>query len=153
MDTPRIQPITPEQTHALRHAVLRPHQPIREMAYPGDDDPLTAHLGAVDTGGAVVGIVSLYHEPSPADPAPGDWRLRGMAVRPARRGIGLGTALVAAGLGAVRREGGRRVWCNARTPAVGFYERQGFTRVGEPFDLPGIGEHYVMRIAVETTNR
>lgn len=124
------------------------------MAYPGDEDPDTIHLGACDpAGGAVIGIVSLYQEPRPVSPEPGDWRLRGMAVAPKRQGGGIGAALVAAGLDAVRDVGARRVWCNARTPAVGFYKRQGFATLGDPFDIPGIGEHVVMWIAVPANPR
>jgi predicted GNAT family N-acyltransferase len=40
--------------------------------------------------------------------------------------------------------GATRLWCNARTPAVGFYERHGWTTVGEEFDVPPIGPHYRM---------
>ncbi|XAL99740.1 GNAT family N-acetyltransferase [Phycisphaeraceae bacterium D3-23] len=152
MNPPRIQPIAAQQTHALRHRVLRPHQSRTDMAYPGDDDPATIHLGAIDEEYSVVGIVSLYTAPLPANaglPAgPGDWRLRGMAVDPASRGKGYGKLLVANGLAAAKAAGATRVWCNARTSAAGFYQRQGFTTAGQPFDLPGIGEHYVMWIAV-----
>jgi ribosomal protein S18 acetylase RimI-like enzyme len=152
MPTPEIRPIPAEMTHDLRHRVLRPHQPLAEMAYPGDDDPGTFHLGAFPAGGVggavPLGIVSMYAEPMPGDPRAGDLRLRGMAVEPGRQGRGLGAALVAAALTAARQAGGRRVWCNARTPAAGFYSRLGFTVAGEPFDLPGIGEHYVMWIAL-----
>jgi hypothetical protein len=38
------------------------------------------------------------------------------------------------------------VWCNARTPAVGFYEKLGFSTIGEEFELPPIGPHYLMEI-------
>jgi ribosomal protein S18 acetylase RimI-like enzyme len=33
------------------------------------------------------------------------------------------------------------LWCQARERAVSFYERAGFQVVGEPFDVPKIGEH------------
>jgi predicted GNAT family N-acyltransferase len=36
------------------------------------------------------------------------------------------------------------VWCNARTPAVGLYAREGFAIEGEEFELPEIGPHVVM---------
>jgi hypothetical protein len=35
-------------------------------------------------------------------------------------------------------------WCNARAGSFGFYERFGFRRDGEPFELPDIGPHYRM---------
>lgn len=128
------------------------------MAYAGDDAPGTLHLGLRDPSVEAshpgpVGIVSLYQEPiapkAGLNHQPGDWRLRGMAVAPAHQGKGYGKRLVAAGLDAVRAAGATRVWCNARKTAVGFYQRQGFAAAGDPFDLPGIGEHFVMWIAVE----
>ncbi|MFI4861035.1 MAG: GNAT family N-acetyltransferase [Phycisphaerales bacterium JB063] len=152
MTPPRIQPIPAQHTHALRHRVLRPHQPLDEMAYPGDDDPGTIHLGVFTTQTQIVGIVSLYHEPiSPhagLPPKPGDWRLRGMAVDTAHQGRGYGKQLVKAGQLAAQAAGAARIWCNARTTAAGFYQRLGFRTAGQPFDLPGIGEHNVMWIAV-----
>ncbi|MDD5087535.1 MAG: GNAT family N-acetyltransferase [bacterium] len=45
-------------------------------------------------------------------------------------GIGVGTALTRAVLGAARAAGSRRVWLittNDNLPALGFYQRQGFT--------------------------
>lgn len=152
MQTPDLRPIPAQLTHDLRHRVLRPHQPIAEMAYPGDDGPASFHLGAFLPGSAnesaPVGIVSMYDEPMTGDPRIGDRRLRGMAVEPELQGQGLGAALVVAALETAAQAGGRRVWCNARTAAAGFYTRLGFTIAGEPFDLPGIGEHYVMWIAL-----
>ena len=49
--------------------------------------------------------------------------------------------------------GGRRVWCNARLSAAGFYERVGFGRVGGVFEIAGIGPHAVMTIAAGPANR
>jgi hypothetical protein len=41
------------------------------------------------------------------------------------------------------------VWCNARTPARGFYERAGFAVEGEEFELPEIGPHVLMTLALD----
>ena len=37
------------------------------------------------------------------------------------------------------------VWCNGRTTVKGFYERYGFTPVGDVFELPEIGPHLVFK--------
>ncbi|MBG31354.1 MAG: hypothetical protein CMI31_15360 [Opitutae bacterium] len=37
------------------------------------------------------------------------------------------------------------IWCNARLAAIPLYKRLGFEEVGQPFDIPGIGPHLVMR--------
>lgn len=141
--TVSVRTIPPSRTHALRQRILRPHQSLAEMNYPGDQDAETIHLGAFD-GEALIGVASLYHEPFPRDPGPDDWRLRGMAVAESHRGSGAGSELLRACGQHIRDRGGRRIWCNARTPAQGFYERFGFVTCGEMFDLVAIGPHVVM---------
>lgn len=143
-----IRPIPSGQTHALRQRVLRPHQAIQEMVYPGDDAPGSFHMAALDAAGEVQGIASFYVEPHPLDPCEGDWRLRGMAVEPRLQGQGLGGRLVAAGLDHIREQGGKRLWCNARVAAQRFYERIGFVAEGQRFEIPTIGPHDVMSIAI-----
>jgi len=44
----------------------------------------------------------------------------------------------------VSSRGGGLLWCNARVPAVAFYERAGFEVRGEPWDEPHIGPHVAM---------
>jgi ribosomal protein S18 acetylase RimI-like enzyme len=125
-------------TAPLRRAVLRPHFTMEQfLAYP-DTSP---HV-AVYAGGRVVACASVTPEPMPEDPRDGDWRLRGMASDPDVRGQGYGAAALTAALDYVREHGGRRVWCNARTGAIGFYERHGFQTRGEEYDLPDAGPHY-----------
>ena len=36
------------------------------------------------------------------------------------------------------------LWFNARVSASGFYAKLGFNIMGEAFDIPNIGPHYVM---------
>jgi ribosomal protein S18 acetylase RimI-like enzyme len=72
--------------------------------------------------------------------------VRGRTTTPGARGTGVGAALLGACVEHARAHGGRRVWCNARTPARGFYERAGFAAEGEEFELPGIGPHYLMSL-------
>jgi predicted GNAT family N-acyltransferase len=127
----------------LRQRVLRPYQSIGELVYPGDDHPLALHVGSV-LGGTLVGIASIAPAPHPVDARQGDWRLRGMATLPEVRGTGSGAELLLACLEHAGAHGGLRVWCDARSGAVGFYERFGFDREGESFDVPGIGSHVRM---------
>ena len=151
-----VAPVLATQTHALRHSVLRPHQRLDEMVYEGDTLESTLHLGAFcgfATSRRLVGVVTLSVAPMPGDPEPGDHRLRGMAVEPAVQGRGLGGRLLGEALDGVARRGGRRVWCNARVSATGFYRRHGFVPRGDAFDLPGIGPHYLLHVAVGSRAR
>jgi ribosomal protein S18 acetylase RimI-like enzyme len=131
-------------TAALRREVLRPHWTLEQVLAQGDDAP---HL-AVYAGGEVVACASIHPEPMSGDAREGDWRLRGMASDPAVRGQGHGATALRAALDHAREHGARRVWCNARTGAVGFYERHGFTVVGEEFDLPDAGPHYLAYVTL-----
>ncbi len=142
-----VDEVTPEVTYALRAAVLRPDG--GEITWAGDEDPATFHLAARSSDGRVVGVVRFSPAPCPYRPSAGaPWQLRGMATDPAVRGSGAGRALLADGLTRVAARGGDLVWCDARVPALGFYERFGFTVVTERFDKPGIGPHVGMVLAL-----
>ncbi|MDH3308367.1 MAG: GNAT family N-acetyltransferase, partial [Acidimicrobiia bacterium] len=92
----QIRRIDAAETRPLRWTVLRP-----EMAGPdavvldGDDDPAGAHFGAF-VADELVGVGSVFPQPHPDRPAPGDWRLRGMAVADGRRSLGVGKAVLEA---------------------------------------------------------
>jgi GNAT superfamily N-acetyltransferase len=83
----------------------------------------------------------------------GEWRVRGMAALPQERGRGAGTAILHALLDHARSNGAGAAWCNVRTPARGLYERAGFEVVSEQFDMPDIGPHVVMRMALGDASR
>ncbi|MCW2921834.1 MAG: acetyltransferase [Thermoleophilia bacterium] len=149
-----VQRISATQTHPLRMAVLRPGAPKAECEFPGDEDELTFHAGA-ELDGRIVSIASLYLEPRPVDAAGGApvapdhgagtaWRLRGMATEPGLRKCGAGRAALEACEAHAREHGATLAWCNARVEAVGFYERLGWTVLGEEFDIPTVGPHFVM---------
>jgi len=140
-----VRPVGTEDVRPLRHAILRPGRPWEDTAFPGDRDPATVHLAAFD-GDRLVGIASLYREPR-ADGTDG-WRLRGMATAEDARGRGAGRSLLAACIAHVAARGGGELWCNARTPAIGFYAAAGFEVVSDEFDVPGIGPHVVMSLDV-----
>lgn len=138
-----LRSISASQTWELRHTLLRPTEPMGATDYPGDASASTLHVGAF-AGGALVGIASVYPQPPPGEHDGTAWRLRGMATIPAVRGRGHGSAMLLACVAHVARQGGTRLWCNARTPAVGFYLRHDFARRGEEFDIAPIGPHVVM---------
>lgn len=141
MDVVEVQP---EATHDLRRRVLRAHDPSLPVENPQDLAPGAFHLAVVDDDGTVVGIGSFSPQPFPAD-GRAAVRLRGMAVEPARRSEGIGGLLLQAAFDRLRHEGVRTLWANARMPALAFYERHGFTAVGEPFDEIGIRHVLVVR--------
>jgi len=103
--------------------------------------------GAVAFGAFVGGEVVAVGLVGPEGEA-GDWRIRGMATRPDARGRGAGSSVLQALVQHAIEHGATRVWCNARTCARSLYERAGFSAVSEKFDLPRIGPHYRMELAL-----
>jgi GNAT superfamily N-acetyltransferase len=128
---------------ALRHQELRPGLPVAAALFDGDDAPTTSHYGAflVD-GGENVGCASLMTAPWRDEPA---LQLRGMATRADLVRTGIGSALLRFVEDDVRRAGGPRLlWCNARVPAVPFYERLGWTVGSTRFEIASVGPHHAM---------
>ncbi len=138
-----IYAVDVEQIRPLRRALLRPHQGVEQLVYPGDDAPCALHVGGYRHG-HLVGIASVFPRPLPGRPGPDVWQVRGMAVEYGHRGHGLGGLMLHRCIEHARAEGGRVVWCNARAGSLGFYRRYGFRREGDPFELPDIGPHYRM---------
>ena len=136
-----------EVVRALRAEILRPGQAPGELVYDGDDAPDTLHAGVLEHGDAIA-VASVMREPFPPRPSARDWRVRGMATRPAERGRGAGRKLLELCIAHARREGGELLWCTARVPARGFYELAGLTAVGDVFEIPRIGPHVLMSLAL-----
>ncbi|OZC02917.1 GNAT family N-acetyltransferase [Rubricoccus marinus] len=150
-----VRSVPASAVRPLRAEVLRPGRTPESLVYPGDDAPLAFHAGGF-IGDEIHGIATVYPEPPPeahrgdiSEEAYGTsatFRLRGMATSDIARSTGLGREVLLACFEHIRASGGRFLWCNARIGALGFYERMGWTAVGEEFDMPGIGGHYVMWI-------
>lgn len=134
-----LQQVTLEDVITLRHEVLRPGQGRETCYFEGDDAETTRHFAWVEDG-RVVSIATVMWQSREFAGERVPLQLRGMATAPDVAGTGIGSAF----LQALHRELDASWWCNARAVAVRFYERNGLVTVGDPFDLPGIGPHYVM---------
>lgn len=110
----------------LRAQVLREGLGLDSARFDADDGPTTVHLAVHDPAdGEVAACGTWFVDPLPAgEPA---WRLRGMATRPQNRGQGAGSAVLRSGLAMGVGRQLATAWCNARVPAIGFYERHGWT--------------------------
>ncbi|MFY8222965.1 MAG: GNAT family N-acetyltransferase [Pirellulales bacterium] len=125
----------------LRHRILRPGLPLDAAKCDGDHDATTRHYAAL-LGGQVVVCLTLMVSEWEGRPA---WQLRGMATDTDFQSRGLGRQLVQATVNEASRDEPQRIfWCNARTSAIGFYEKLGWRVVSEPFDLPVAGPHVKM---------
>ena len=125
----------------LRQRVLRPGRPPETAYYAGDELPTTRHFAAFD-GDTLVGCATFMVSTWEGEPA---WQLRGMATDASVQGRGVGRTLLAAATAALTAESGVPLfWCNARTTALGFYERQGWRVTSAEFVIEGIGPHVKM---------
>lgn len=132
--------------------MLRPGQPWSSVDHEYDYWPDTFHVAAFTPRGQVVGCATFYPEPQPDRPDDDrTWRLRAMATAPQVRGQGFGAATLRYGIAEIRRRGGTHLWCNARTVALGFYQKLGFSTVGDEFEIEPIGPHYVTEIDLMPT--
>jgi GNAT superfamily N-acetyltransferase len=136
-----------DEIYELRFAVLRPKQVPMKLHFPGDDDapPKTWHFGAFDQKTrknlACLTLFASEWENKPAI------QLRGMAVAPEFRGTGVGRRLLNTARESVARDSAVNSWiwwCNARTEAIGFYERNGWRIVSDEFMIEGVGPHKKM---------
>lgn len=141
----KLHRVSVDQTRPLRRKILRPHQDPSELAYPGDDWEESAHF-ALFARDRIVGVASVYPMGRDGERSLDQWRLRGMATDPEVRGTGGGRILFEATRDHARSARGSVYWCNARTTAIGFYQRMGMNTVGDEFCPPGLGPHFVMEL-------
>jgi predicted GNAT family N-acyltransferase len=76
-----------------------------------------------------------------------DGHIGRMAVLKARRGRGVGAALLQRLIQAARERGDREALLSAQVHALGFYRAHGFTPYGEIYEEAGI-PHQAMRLAL-----
>jgi uncharacterized protein YdeI (YjbR/CyaY-like superfamily)/GNAT superfamily N-acetyltransferase len=138
-----IRPITTAKTFPLRLSVLRPGRPLAAAEFPGDNAATTHHFGAFRNR-HLLGIASLFLAEMPEMPGLSSVQLRGMAVAPDTRRAGLGRALTLACIAYAKKQGAQLLWCNARTCAVGFYQKLGLQLIGAKFHIPDVGPHFRM---------
>jgi predicted GNAT family N-acyltransferase len=114
---------------SIRFAVFVDEQRVPPELEMDDRDPVCSHLLGYDGATAVAtGRIDLGY----------DGKIGRVAVLPAHRRGGTGTALMAELHGLARRHGLASVWCNAQIVAAPFYERLGYRIASEPFDEAGI---------------
>ncbi len=138
---PDVVRVPVEQILPLRLKILRAGMPGLSARFDGDENPTTIHLAAL-VEGAVAGCVTFLDSTYEGAPA---WQLRGMAVDASCQGTGLGRILLEEGKRILETVSPRRTWwCNAREAAAGFYEKLGWKKVSDRFEIPTVGPHYRM---------
>ncbi|MEY3822734.1 MAG: hypothetical protein RL628_842 [Actinomycetota bacterium] len=128
-----IRPMTSLEVRPLRLEVLRAGMVNQTVHFDGDDDPTTIHLGAFDQDQNNVGVSTWMQRPFPLAEEHKALQLRGMATAVNVQGKGIGALLLVAGQSHGREIGAHLIWANARDAALNFYNRHGYSTVGEGF--------------------
>ena len=136
-----IEQITPELTWRLRREILYPSMKLSEMEM--EQDTYGMHFGAFKDV-KLAAVVSLFQSGD-------DYQFRKLAVGPEFQLSGIGSQLLDYVTDIVIKDGGKRIWCNARDTAIGFYLKQGYQLTGEKYSKNGFN-YEVMKKALSPKN-
>ncbi len=122
----KVLRISAQDTYPIRQQVLVPSHELKKAKFENDDDEdVSFHLGAFkDT--KLVSVASFFYERNPLFPDLHQYQLRGMATLPGNQGQGLSSELLTSAFPIIKQNFCTLLWCNARTSAVGYYEKVGF---------------------------
>lgn len=123
-----IQEIDWQTALPIRHKVLWPNKSESFCKVNGDETAL--HYG-IFVNAKLVSVASIYINGKSA-------RLRKFATLPDFQGQGLGSRLIIDILNQLKERNIEILWCDARTTAVGFYQKLGMKQQGKEFDKSGI---------------
>ena len=137
----KIRRATASEIRSLRHRVLRDGLPLEAADFDGDDLPASftppRSYPTMRSSVTPRSCLPIMKELPPGDCV--EWRSTPRSASSASAGGCLRPVKVHA-----KTHGPLQLWCNARTPAVGFYSALGWTRHGSEFDIPTAGPHYRM---------
>ncbi|WP_282121709.1 GNAT family N-acetyltransferase [Algibacter mikhailovii] len=138
-----IKLINSEETHAVRHPILRAGQPKKSCIFEGDNLETSVHLG-IYIHDEIIGVCSFFKNYNKNILIANQYQLRGMAILKNFQGKGLGSKMLNYGEKLLKGKQTEIIWCNARENALGFYKQLDYNTIGAPFDIASIGIHYIM---------
>jgi ribosomal protein S18 acetylase RimI-like enzyme len=138
-----ILPIDNTQTYLIRQEVLRKGKPIETCHFDGDTEKNTIHFGFFHHG-HIVGVVSVFKSNSTLFYEKLQFQIRGMAVLNEFQCSGIGNELMLHAENYCRQHKSVVIWFNAREKAVRFYEKNDYQILGDAFEIPDVGTHFVM---------
>lgn len=122
-----IEQIRPELTWRLRQRILYPEQKLYEMEMEEDNNGL--HFAAFKDND-IVSVVTLFAKGD-------DYQFRKFAVDDSLQNMGIGRQMLEHITQFAKTNGAKRLWCNARVSAIGFYLKAGFEHTGQLFSRHG----------------
>ena len=143
MNEIKVKKISYLDTFPVRSAVLRQGKPIETCFFLGDDAEETIHFGLFDDE-KLIGVASVFKVNNENFEQNNQFQLRGMAILIEYQGLGFGNLILKDVCKFVESNSGEILWFNARENAVKFYQNYGFSVLGDSFEIPEIGIHFVM---------
>ena len=139
-----VKIISSQETYPLRLNVLWPHfDKLTQCGIDIDEVEGTFHVGAFKNG-EVVSVGTFLIQKHKKFDYEKQYRLRAMATSPKVRGEGFGQKVIDFAVNELKNRNEKILWCDARKIALGFYEKMGFTIIGDYYDVPKIGPHKLM---------
>ena len=138
-----IKEISAFESIIVRHPVLRFGKPIESCRFEGDDLPTTSHFGLFYEN-EISAVVSVFEAKNNLFLEVNQFQIRGMAVLEQHQKKGFGEALLKYCENQIRNKMGEIIWFNARETAIGFYEKSGYQKSSDGFEIANIGIHYVL---------
>lgn len=139
----KIKKIEAKETYPVRNEVLRKGKPVETCYFNGDENSNTAHFGLYLENN-LIGIISIFKERNPLFSEEQQFQIRGMAILDNHQGKGYGALLVKAAEDYCLDLNTELIWFNARERAVAFYQKLNYTIIGDSFEIPDVGIHFVM---------
>ena len=131
-----IKKVSVEDILPIRHKVLWPDKPFEFVKVEGDEEGI--HFGLYENS-ILVTIISLFAEGK-------SLRFRKFATLTEYQNRGLGKLMILKVIDYAQENNFERLWCDARTDALKFYERVGFKKFSEPFFKENIEYYKIEKI-------
>lgn len=142
MDTlVEVREISAQETHGVRHSMLRQGRPIEDCVFHRDEEESTLHLGAFKKD-EIIGVASAYQNQHANLTQKTAYQIRGVAVLNDHQRNGIGHLLMSQMERILGQKKVEVIWLNARIAALKFYESLHYTQEGNPFEIAEIGTHY-----------
>lgn len=126
----------------LRSKALRNGAAFNLCVFPTDHVEGVFHLAHTEE--QVLTTVATFYPQNLSDVVGSGYQLRGMATDANYLGKGYGAAVLKYAVNYLKNVKADYIWCNARSSAVVFYQKQGFELISDEFEIEGVGPHFIM---------
>ena len=138
-----VKQIQAKDCYQIRQQILWQHKNIDDCGIDIDEQEGAFHLGGF-LNDKLVCIGSFFKQKNTQFSEKNQYRLRAMATLASAQKHGVAKALLNFAFEKLINLNQEILWCDARLVAIGFYEKIGFTKQGEMYEIPLIGHHFLM---------